>query len=117
MNLKVYVMSKRLKDKIAVITGGAKGLGACIAETFYKEGARIQSRMAGRAFPQPSTTVDLSNHSNELGRACEDPQQSALHNYSATPAPSRTPFQDWIMIHVKHLQITQVDYNISMNTL
>mgnify|MGYP002870342401 FL=1 len=41
MNLKVYVMSKRLKDKIAVITGGAKGLGACIAETFYKEGAKI----------------------------------------------------------------------------
>ena len=34
-------MSKRLKDKIAVITGGAKGLGACIAETFYKEGAKI----------------------------------------------------------------------------
>jgi len=41
VNLKVYVMSKRLKDKIAVITGGAKGLGACIAETFYKEGAKI----------------------------------------------------------------------------
>ena len=34
-------MSKRLKDKVAVITGGAKGLGACIAETFYKEGAKI----------------------------------------------------------------------------
>jgi 3-oxoacyl-[acyl-carrier protein] reductase len=31
----------RLKDKIAVVTGGAKGLGQAMAELFAKEGAKV----------------------------------------------------------------------------
>ncbi|MBT6176874.1 MAG: SDR family NAD(P)-dependent oxidoreductase [Deltaproteobacteria bacterium] len=34
-------MSERLKDKVAVITGGAGGLGLSVALTFAKEGAAI----------------------------------------------------------------------------
>ena len=34
-------MSNRLNGKIAVITGGAKGLGQSIAEKFYQEGCEI----------------------------------------------------------------------------
>ena len=34
-------MSNRLNGKIAVITGGAKGLGRSIAEKFYEEGCEI----------------------------------------------------------------------------
>ncbi|RZP26717.1 MAG: SDR family oxidoreductase [Alphaproteobacteria bacterium] len=34
-------MSNRLNSKIAVITGGAKGLGRSIAEKFYEEGCKI----------------------------------------------------------------------------
>ena len=34
-------MSNRLNGKVAVITGGAKGLGLSIAEKYHEEGCQI----------------------------------------------------------------------------
>ena len=34
-------MTNELKDKVAVVTGGSRGIGYCVAERLLKEGARV----------------------------------------------------------------------------
>ena len=45
----------RLKDKVAIITGGSKGIGQCMAELFVQEGAHvIAADMVGLSYNSPN---------------------------------------------------------------
>ena len=89
----------RLKDKIAIITGGARGLGASIAKTFYKEKAKviicdiledeadeIARSINGKAFKLFSDAIESKrssdSHSLNIQTAAGLPENKLLLNAS-----------------------------------
>tara|TARA_B100001540_G_C15777665_1_gene629426 strand:+ start:258 stop:1097 length:840 start_codon:yes stop_codon:yes gene_type:complete len=62
----------RLKDKVAIITGGARGLGASIAKTFFKEKAKViicdilidEAEEIARSIKGKAFKLDVSSSNN-----------------------------------------------------
>ncbi len=81
----------RLKDKIAIITGGAQGIGRAIAECFAREGATV-------------IIVDLLETGQETAKLSEEQGGKAeFHQVSVTDREAVTEL--FSKIHQKHGQI------------
>ena len=67
----------RLKDKVAIVTGGAKGIGQCVAQCFSAEGAKvIACDMAELSYNDPNVEFYKLDVSDPAG--CK-----ALFDYAA----------------------------------
>lgn len=64
-------MADRLKDKVAIVSGGSRGIGACIARSFAREGAKvvITSRKQ-EALDETAASINEAYPGRVIPKAC-----------------------------------------------
>lgn len=78
-------MNEQLKDKVAIITGGTRGIGKAIAELFAEHGAKVI--ITGRS-PESKVAKELGSNVKYIGcdiadsAACENLIKSVLEEFS-----------------------------------
>lgn len=72
-------MTRRLEDKVALVTGGARGIGAATAELFAREGAKVV----------------LADKRDDLGRAASDRINEAQSGSAIYVSLDVTSEEDW----------------------
>lgn len=111
------VYSNRFKEKVAIVTGGASGIGFSIAERLIKEGAKVvaadinKEQLAkmqdefGSAFIGKET--DVTNESEVEKLVAETLKQFGSLNYAFNVAGMNRPGQI--------LDLTEEDWNFTVN--
>ena len=61
----------RLKDKVAIITGSAQGIGYATAEVFAAEGARVAVVDVNAELAQKSAAILADGRDSAIGMACD----------------------------------------------
>jgi 3(or 17)beta-hydroxysteroid dehydrogenase len=78
---------KRLNDKVAMITGAARRIGAAIARAFVAEGARVYVTDVDDAVLVASLGAAVVNNAGitgfEQGRGPHDPENASLDDWHA----------------------------------
>lgn len=74
-------MDLHLRDKVAVITGGSKGIGYATAEAFLREGARV-ALCARRESTLNEAKEALGHLSEVFTFACDITQEDALYRFA-----------------------------------
>ena len=77
----------KLADKVAVVTGASKGIGAGIAKLFAAEGAAVVVNYAASKDAAERVVADITGSGGKAIAVKAEPSSSAATKYS----PSNTP--------------------------